>query len=246
MDPEGVADLVGSRPDTHVIDVVVIDLDEWAWAGDLLQSLDAEERAWANRLRSDELRRRYVVAHAALRLVLAAWTLEDAGSIVIERLPCWRCGQPHGRPAIAGGVGPHFSLSHCPDRALIAVSWMAPLGVDVEDIRPLSNASQMAAYVASADEVALVRESPDPALAFLGLWVRKEAVVKATGEGISRAGAYSFAHGSPPGWSVSMIDVDEWHVAAVAHHGAPTSISTRRFGPGDLAGGSLVPGVGTG
>jgi hypothetical protein len=68
--------------------------------------------------------------------------------------------------------------------------------------------------------------------------------VKATGEGLHCANAYSFARGAPPGWSVSTIDVDEGHVAAVAHHGAPATIITKRLGSGHTTGGSLVSGVG--
>jgi phosphopantetheinyl transferase (holo-ACP synthase) len=67
-----------------------------------------------------------------------------------------------------------------------------------------STAPAATPHIASADEISLINSSADPVVAFLALWVRKEAVVKATGEGISRAGSYSFAHGTPPGWSISM------------------------------------------
>jgi hypothetical protein len=59
-------------------------------------------------------------------------------------------------------AGPHFTVSHCRDRALIAVSWAERVGVDVDCVRPISNVSGVAGHVASADEVALIRWSPEP------------------------------------------------------------------------------------
>jgi 4'-phosphopantetheinyl transferase len=96
---------------------------------------------------------------------------------VVDRT-CERCGRPHGRPSV---VGPNLdvSVSHSGDLALVAVADGVRVGVDIELIRPFEFVSLMD-HVCDPSERAGVTDGA----AFLRQWTRKEAVVKATGDGM--------------------------------------------------------------
>jgi 4'-phosphopantetheinyl transferase len=98
----------------------------------------------------------------------------------------------NGKPGFAAGVengGIHFNLAHSEDLALIAVTRIGPVGVDVEYVRELKDMDQLVTRFFSARENEVfqkVAASEKPA-AFFNLWTRKEALLKATGEGITRS-----------------------------------------------------------
>jgi 4'-phosphopantetheinyl transferase len=164
--------------------------------------LDDGERARAERLRFEDLRRRFVASHAMVRLVLRGRVGGDVRFVVGE----------HGKPALAG-EGVHFNLSHAGERALLAISDQ-PVGVDVERLRALSNLDAMAQRVMSPAELRTYQEAADPTRCFFDLWVRKEAVLKATGEGISRE--LRALDVATCGLHVVPLDVGEGYAAAVA------------------------------
>lgn len=141
----------------------------------LLDLLDAHERRRLTRLRREIDRARYLAAHALARLALAAVVVADPGALAFDRT-C-RCGEQHGKPRLPGG-GPAFSLTHAGDLVGVAVH-DEPVGLDVEQVRPLTDLAAMAAHACAPTETA-----PDAA-AFFRLWTRKEAVLKATGDGLS-------------------------------------------------------------
>src|SRR5262249_30459782 len=96
----------------------------------------------------------------------------------------------HGKPSLTAkfaDAGIHFNLAHSDDLALFAFTRAGEVGVDVEWIRPLKDMEELVARFFSARESELFRElaaSERPA-AFFNLWTRKEAMLKATGEGIA-------------------------------------------------------------
>jgi 4'-phosphopantetheinyl transferase len=98
----------------------------------------------------------------------------------------------NGKPAFApdfAGAGIHFNLAHTEDLALIAVTRIGQIGVDVECVRPVKDVDALVARFFSERENKLFQKVPDeqkPA-AFFNLWTRKEAMLKATGEGITRS-----------------------------------------------------------
>ena len=150
----------------------------------LLSLLDVGERARAERLRDEGEQQRFVTGHALLRLALATAD-EDPGDIGPIVARCNRCGGAHGKPTITGG--PHFSLTHAGNRVAVAVTELGPVGVDVE---PLSTGSlaDLDPIALSTAEQAVVAALPVAARhgARLRYWVRKEAVLKCTGDGLMR------------------------------------------------------------
>lgn len=88
-------------------------------------------------------------------------------------------------PGLAHG-SLHFNLAHSDSLALLAVRQDAPVGVDVEPVRPLPEAMLIACRWFSAPEIRWIAASDDRDRAFLRCWVCREAFLKATGEGLGR------------------------------------------------------------
>ena len=145
--------------------------------------LDAGERDRAARFVRAADRRRFEHAHTALRCLLARCLGVPPAAIQ------YRVG-PNGKPHIADGL-PHieFNMAHSSELALIAVSRDLSVGVDVERLRNIPEANEIvASYFTEAERSAIGLLPPDQqSPAFLLHWTRKEAVIKATGEGLSRS-----------------------------------------------------------
>jgi 4'-phosphopantetheinyl transferase len=142
----------------------------------LEQTLAREERAKAGQFRFELHRNRYVVAHGALRTILARY---------LKTTPCkpvFRCGS-HGRPELASGAV-YFSMSHSHDLALCAISRARHLGVDVEHVRPGVETDLAGCF--SPRALRFLEPLPQPARrhAFFQGWTRMEAYSKASGEGL--------------------------------------------------------------
>ena len=146
--------------------------------------LSPDERDRAGRFRFDQHAQRFIAARAALRYALAGLTSSAPEAIVFTY------GE-HGKPA-SGDL--HFNLSHAEHRALVAVTRIAPVGVDVEAIKPERASLDVARRFFAAVEIAELERLAGAAYAdaFFQLWARKEAVLKAVGTGIG-GGLASFA-----------------------------------------------------
>ncbi|HEY6944630.1 MAG TPA: 4'-phosphopantetheinyl transferase superfamily protein [Candidatus Acidoferrum sp.] len=87
---------------------------------------------------------------------------------------------------LEGGQGHgEFNLAHCGGDAVIALTERVPVGVDIELLRPIAEVESLARLVFSDVERRELELAPDPVLAFLNGWTRKEAYVKALGLGLS-------------------------------------------------------------
>lgn len=142
---------------------------------DHVDLLDQAERARLEKLWRPEDRARFVTAAALLRLVVSAELNTRPEDVTIER-SCARCGQPHGKPRIPGS-DLHVSVSHSANLAVVALAEAGPVGIDVE-AKTRRDVGRLAGNVLSPREV--LRDPDD----FYVYWCRKEAVVKATGDGL--------------------------------------------------------------
>lgn len=96
----------------------------------------------------------------------------------------------------------HFNLAHSKDMAVYAFGHDCDIGIDIEFIRPLLDAEQIAARFFSQRENALLSSLPQEQrrIAFFNCWTRKEAYIKALGSGLSQPldqFAVSLAPGEP-------------------------------------------------
>lgn len=144
--------------------------------------LSDDEKARADRFVRDADRWRFEASHAALRLTLGHRLGSDPRGIVFG-------AEPSGKPYLAGAAAGacRFSLSHSGSRALIGFSSSAEIGVDVEEVRPMPDLLRIArAHFAGCEIAALEALEPgELTAAFFACWTRKEAVAKATGQGLS-------------------------------------------------------------
>lgn len=158
-----------------------------------LACLSTEEQVRAARFRAVRDRDRYLRTHAAMRQLLARHTGRVAHELV------YVTGR-FGKPSLVGAPACHFNLSHSEDMAVIAISDAAEIGVDVEVLREVPDASALAEQhftPAERAEYALVPAGQSHR-AFLRVWTRKEACLKAAGLGLSLAPS-SFEAGLSPG-----------------------------------------------
>lgn len=145
--------------------------------------LAADELARRERLRRGDDRDRLTVAAALARLVLASHLDVDTAAVHFDRT-CDHCGEPHGKPRLPDGDGLQFSISHSGDRVAVAVVRGAEIGVDVEQVRPGLSVDTMSDTVLTPAEAAALPTGADRLHGFLTYWTRKEAVLKATGDGL--------------------------------------------------------------
>ncbi len=145
--------------------------------------LSSNELHKASRFVFERDRRRYLAAHTALRQLLAARTQTAPQDLQFTE------GE-FGKPALRDVArGCAFNLSHSEDEAALLICAEGEIGVDVEALRSMPDAQDLAQRNFSAEECAAL-SSVDPDLrdqAFLTGWTRKEACLKAIGSGLSIA-----------------------------------------------------------
>lgn len=146
--------------------------------------LSLEERTRAERFHFEVDRNRFVVARGILRLLLGRYLHRTPETI------CFANGK-FGKPLLAGPDANHvlrFNLSHSQDLALYAISSRREIGVDVEFMRPISDLEALARRFFSPQEYSVIRAFPEgeKTSAFFKCWTRKEAYIKALGEGLTR------------------------------------------------------------
>lgn len=145
------------------------------------QVLDAAELARAARFQRAIHREAYIAAHAALRGILGRALGLAPASLMFNNGPA-------GKPTLSTPTHPrmHFNLSHANDHALVVLSTQGEVGVDLECL-PVQGLEELDASIFSAHEIAAVAACPAEhrPLARLRCWVRKEAVLKAAGCGLS-------------------------------------------------------------
>jgi 4'-phosphopantetheinyl transferase len=144
--------------------------------------LSADERAVAAGFTSAERRRSYVASRGLLRAILGHLAGVAPNELV------FRYGH-RGKPELAGPPSDlHFNMSHAHDVMLLAVTRGRRVGVDIEHIDEPGDVRRIAArFLSPADRDAIERLPADrQRAAFLRCWTRKEAYMKARGDGISR------------------------------------------------------------
>lgn len=140
-----------------------------------LAAVSPERRDYALRYRHELGQRQCVAAYLLLQRAL----LQEYG---IDGHLQFAIGE-HGKPSLVGHPDIHFNLSHCREAVACAVS-DRPVGIDIESTRRYH--PMLLDYTMSPDERRLIAQAPRPDEAFIRLWTMKEAVLKLTGEGISR------------------------------------------------------------
>ena len=151
----------------------------------LYQTLSPDEQERARRFRFEEDKRRFVVARGVLRTILGSYTGLPPAQL---KFAYSQTGKPGLDPETGQpSAGLSFNLSHSGELALYAICLDRRVGVDIEQIRPRIAEERIAERFFSPHEVNALRSLPpdEQAPAFFRCWTRKEAYVKARGEGLA-------------------------------------------------------------
>ncbi len=158
--------------------------------GDLLQ---AGERQRLGRLRGEGDGERFLLGRGALRLILGSWLGCDPADLVLGTGPQGKpelLNPPPTGPGTSGPSGgkqpPHFNVSHSGDLILLGFHPLRPVGVDVEQRRPVPEWESIARRCLPPGERGAIGTLPQEQReqAFLAAWCRLEAGLKARGMGL--------------------------------------------------------------
>jgi 4'-phosphopantetheinyl transferase len=146
----------------------------------LQKTLSSDERERASRFHFNRDQRRYVTSRGVLRAILASYLDLDPVTLSFQY-------SPHGKPSLLPAAELRFNLSRSDEQLLVAVNLNRDIGVDVECLRPMSDLDAIARRFFAPAEAARLASLPDAVRvrAFFECWTRKEAFIKAVGEGLS-------------------------------------------------------------
>jgi len=203
--------------------------------------LSPDEREKAERFHFDKHRNQFVQARAALRFILSEYLQVDPQTLEFSY-------GPQGKPALANGCGDkslRFNLSRREGLALIAVTCGREIGVDLEFVSADLPVFEIAETTFSEAELGALRNLPEDlrVAGFFNCWTRKEAYVKARGEGLSfplkqfdvsltpGAAAHLIHVRNNPDevdrWTLQEISVGDSYVAALAVEGTNLNVTCR-------------------
>lgn len=206
----------------------------------LRSTLSSVQLERCERFRFEHLRRNYAISQGLLRCVLGAYLRTAPAGIQ------FRTGE-RGKPFLSPPRSLGFNLSHSGGLAALAVAADQELGVDVEVRRDMDDIAQLARHYFSPGEMSDLMSLPlaDRNLAFFRCWTRKEAFLKATGEGLyfpldrfrvsllpGHAPELLEIDGTRPAdtWNVSEFLPTDDHVGAVMWKGPRMTIRQELFG----------------
>jgi 4'-phosphopantetheinyl transferase len=223
------------KHEVHVWSVAVSDAAVCAeCCGNLLS---ADERDRAARFKFSTDRQRYVVAHAALRSILARYLNVKAMALQFS-------SGPQGKPKLApplNGSKLEFNLAHSNEVALVAVAQEIEVGVDVEYVRQEFPFVEIAHRFFSSREVAALGALPSQfqRRAFYQCWTSKEAFLKAKGTGLSgKLDEVDIALTSEgvvrlrstlPDWTLTELEVADDYAGALVVEGEPREATCYRW-----------------
>jgi len=216
---------------TNHLDLAADVVDLWkTWldlptdkCANFFQTLSDDERERAERFHFPKDRGRFVVGRGFLRALLARYVDVPPGEVCFRY---GRCGKPE--LAVAEQLGIQFNVSHSHGLAVYALTRQRAVGIDVECIRHIPDMELLAERFFAVPEVTALRSVAREKLAeaFFNCWTRKEATVKACGDGLTLP-LDSFTVSLAPGEPARLLSA------------GPTSLGASRW---QLEGLTLAPG----
>ena len=170
--------------------------------------LNSDELARAKRYHFARHQRRFTVARAMLRLILARYINLPPAKLTFSY-------NKHGKPELKDTPSLQFNLSHSGDLALLAVGSELPLGIDLEffSARPYEGIGKHLFSPIENQALHNISTTLKP-LSFFHIWAQKEALIKACGLGL----AYPTQEFDVPIFMHANLDIDDlvhkktWHM----------------------------------
>jgi 4'-phosphopantetheinyl transferase len=204
----------------HPPDNLVLSDDEvHIWRADLdlidsslstfLQLLSPDEKNRAQKFRFAGDRRNFIAARGILRAMIGKYLKINPAEISFLY-------NEFGKPRIANSNPLHFNISHSQNMAVFAFTKRLNIGIDVEFVNPDVEVKEVAANFFSTNEVMNLLALPErqQTLGFFNCWTRKEAFIKAVGEGLSFP-LNTFEVSLEPGKPAELL-VTDWDPKAVS------------------------------
>ena len=177
-----------------------------------------DERARARRFHFERDRRRFTVGRGVLRLILSRYLKIIPDEIQLSYGPQ---GKPYlSEPPLPGSL--LFNVSHSHELALIAFTDHREIGIDVEYLRPMPDLEAIATHFFARQETETLLNLPtnQQIEGFFNCWTRKEAYIKAIGQGLTMP-LDQFDVSLAPGQPAAMLnnyqnpdEVSRWSLTA--------------------------------
>lgn len=182
--------------------------------------LQPDELARAQRYHQVADQNRFIAGRGLLRLLSGLYTNQPPDKVTIGL-------SQHQKPILAGISGWHINLSHAGNWVVFAIGRVA-MGIDVEELNPGFRYEEILSSIFSAAEQKQIRTASQPLRQFFDGWTRKEALLKATGQGLHDDlqavpcldGEYQIPDsriGSAGSWIVRGFALSDTYQAAVAY-----------------------------
>ncbi len=196
--------------------------------------LTPDEMNRAERFQFSHHRQSYTVVRGALKFLIAGYIGASPAFVRLEY-------GKRGKPSIREHFGLNFNTSHSGGLAVFAFALNSEIGIDLELIRPLPDMCDLATRFFCREETEELMDVPadQRERAFFLCWTRKEAYIKAVGDGLYLAldsfrvtlhpdAPVAFVHldhdrFAARAWSLHNVNVAPGYAAAVAYH-SPTRI----------------------
>jgi 4'-phosphopantetheinyl transferase len=221
--PPQSVDLPGE--DVHVWSASLLDpgLEPYA-KGEMLSPSEQERSA---KFHFERDRRSFVVRRSLLRAILGVYLKIEAVQVPLVY-------EQWGKPKLAAREGTpplHFNFSHSRGLAVCAVSGFGVVGVDVEKLRPMPEMAEISATFCSPPENAQIKAAPAEMQveAFFGVWTRKEAFLKANGQGLVGSLASVDCSAAPPDWTLQTFSPAPGFVGSLAFPGRAGKVQCWRW-----------------
>lgn len=207
----------------------------------LWETLTTDERSRALRYRQEPLQHAWIVGRGVVRSLLSRY---------LECLPAaiQFAYTDRGKPILAQPPHPAlaFNVTHSHQMLLCAIAWHCEIGIDVEHQRAIAQLTDIVERYFSPAEQATILAAPSQhrSAEFFRLWTLKEAICKATGQGIQGLAETTLTchtqpmqvqtvYGQPPSqtWSLHSFSPEPNYVGAIAYTAPPRSLRYWQWHP---------------
>jgi len=225
----------------------IADLNSWEkHAGNLRTVLSDEEHNRLDRIKIDNKKTEFLCSRSILRIILSLYLTEDPNDLSITNAL-------GGKP-ILPDTELQFNVSHSKDYLLCGISLGNRIGIDIQEIYPISSLDRIINNFFSPTEIKYLRSLPSREVYrehFFSIWTAKEAYLKAVGDGIQ--GSFNQLSTIPDStdlknfkldlpdtikteinWTIKSVEVPQGYNAALAYEGKLNELSRFELIPEDF------------
>ena len=233
--------------DDATVHLWIADLNSWEnHAGNLRTLLSDEELNRLDRLKIDNKKTEFLCSRSILRIILSMYLTEDPNDLSIS--------YTHAGKPILPDTELQFNVSHSKDFLLCGISLTNRIGIDIQEIYPISSLDRIINNFFSPTEIQYLRSLPSREAyqeKFFAIWTAKEAYLKAVGEGIQ--GSFNQMSTIPDStdlkifkldlpdstktemnWTIKSVEVSQGYSAALAFDGKLDELSRYELIPEDF------------